>query len=29
MDMTADVPKEKENALKYFLDLVEDMSHLK
>jgi hypothetical protein len=29
MDMTADVPKEKENALKYFLDLVEDMSNLK
>lgn len=29
VDMTADVPKEKENALKYFLDLVEDMAHLK
>ncbi len=29
MDMTADVPKEKENALKYFLDFMEDMGHLK
>lgn len=29
MDMTADVPKEKENALKYFLDLIDDMGKLK
>lgn len=29
VDMTADVPKEKENALKYFLDLIEEMNRLK
>ena len=29
MDMTADVPKEKENALRYFLDLIDDMGKLK
>lgn len=29
VDMTADVPKDKENALKYFLDLIEDMQQLK
>ena len=29
VDMVADVPKEKENALKYFLDLIEEMGNLK
>jgi hypothetical protein len=29
MDMIADVPKEKENALQYFLDMMEDLDKLK
>lgn len=29
VDMTADVPKEKENALKYFLEMMEEMNGLK
>lgn len=29
VDMTADVPKEKENALKYFFDMIEEMGKLK
>lgn len=29
VDMVADVPKEKENALQYFLDLIEEMGNLK
>jgi hypothetical protein len=29
VDMVADVPKEKANALQYFLDLIEEMGNLK
>jgi len=29
LDLTADVPKEKENALKYFFDMIEEMGKLK